>query len=111
MINRDSEHVCKLGDLKDTKYWFRRDIGTMKKGLKKTVSQISVLLLATFVFSLFVNYANQTLRMYEVVVLSVMFLPIFMLGYFLFYIMVNKGHNIHASGGGTVIDDSRNKMY
>ena len=107
MSNSDYNHVGELGDLKDTKYWFRRDLGTMKKGLKKTVSLTPVLFLATFIFSLFVNYVNQTLRIYEIVVLSVFFLPISLLGYFLFYIMVNKGYNIH-SHSGTVIDRARN---
>lgn len=84
MNNQDLEHSCELGDLKDTKYWFRRDFGTMRKGLDQTVRLTPTILLLACFFSLFVNYVNQTLRIYEVVVLSVMFLPIFMLGYFLF---------------------------
>ncbi len=111
MSNADHKHVGELGDLKDTKYWFKRDLSTMKLGLKKTAQVTPVLFLASFVFSLLITYLDQALRIYEVVLLSMIFLPIFMLGFFLFYIMVNKGYNIHTGGGGTVIDDSRNKMY
>lgn len=106
MIKQDMDHVGLLGDLKDTKYWFKRDLDTMKVGLVKTVRLTPILFLASFIFSLLINYMNQTLRIFELIILSVVFLPIFMLGYFLFYIMVKKGYNIHTHGG-TVIDRSR----
>jgi len=111
LLNDDHKHVGELGDLKDTKYWFKRDLSTMKLGLRRTARVTPILFTSAIVFSLIVNHVNQTLSLIEVVFLSVIFLPIFMLGYFLFFIMVNKGYNIHAGGGGTVIDDSRNKMY
>ena len=110
MTTEDHKHVGELGDLKDTKYWFKRDLSTMKLGLNRTARVTPILFTSAILFSLRVNYVNQTLSLIEVVFLSVIFLPIFMLGYFLFYIMVNKGYNIHAGGGGTVIDRSRTKV-
>ena len=107
MSNDDYKHVGVLGDLKDTKYWFSRDLLTMKKGLKQTSRVSPILFCLALLFSLLVNYTNQTLRIKEVMILSVIFLPTFLLGYFLFYIMVNKGYNIYSSGG-TEIDRSRN---
>jgi len=50
MIKQDLDHVGLLGDLKDTKYWFKRDLDTMKVGLVKTVRLTPILFLASFIF-------------------------------------------------------------
>lgn len=109
MINQDLEHIGELGDLKDTKYWFQRDLQTMKKGLNSAIGVLPYLITVALIVSVITNCIEQTLFFSTVVLLAVMIFPIIFLGYFLFYIMVNKGYNIHSSGGGTVIDDSRGK--
>lgn len=108
MKKDDLLHAGELGDLKDTKYWFKRDLGTMKMGLKKTVYVAPIIFLVSLLFSVLTNYLDQTLTIAGVMVLAVIFLPIFCLGFFLFYIMVNKGYNIHTSG--TVIDRARSNI-
>ncbi len=109
MKKDDLLHAGELGDLKDTKYWFKRDLGTMKMGLKKTVYVAPIIFLVSLLLSVLVNYQDETLTFIWVMVLAVILLPIFCLGFFLFYIMVNKGYNIHTKGG-TVIDRARSNI-
>ena len=108
MKKDDLRHADELGNLKDTKYWLKRDLGTMKMGLKKTIYFSPIIFLTTLLFSVLANYIDQTLTFVGIMVLAVILLPIFCLGFFLFYIIVNKGYNIHTKG--TVIDRARSTI-
>lgn len=108
MTEQDYKHAGELGDLKDTKYWFKRDIGTFKNSLRKTARVSPILLAVALILSLLINYFYNSLSLMQILFTTILFFPIVLLGYFLVYIMVNKGYNIDAWGGGTVIDESRN---
>ena len=108
MSAEDYKHAGELGGLKDTKYWFKRDIGTFKKSFKKTIKLSPILLVVAVVLALGINYNDNSLVFESIAITTLSLFPIVLLGYFLFHVMVNKGYNIHSSGGGTVIDTSRN---
>jgi len=107
VINDDGKHSGELGDLKDTKYWFRRDIGTIKAAIYKTKNVFPILLIISSVLSLGINYWSNSLSITQFLVTTVSLIPISLLGYFLFFIMANKGYDIHADGRGTVLNNSR----
>lgn len=108
MSEEDYKHAGKLGDLKDTRYWLKRDIGTFKKGLMKTVRVSPLLFVIALILSLLINYLYNSLSLMQILLTAILFSPIVLLGYFLIYVIVNKGYDIYPSGGGTVIDESRN---
>ena len=107
MINDDWKHSGELDDLKDTKYWFRRDMGTIKAAIYKTRNVSLILLIISSLLSLGISYWSNSLSISQFLVTIVALTPISFLGYFLLYIMANKGYNIHADGGGTVLNNSR----
>ncbi len=105
MQAEDNKHVDEFGDLKDTKYWFKRDIDTIKQNFRQTVKISPVLLIIALVLSFLINYSYSTLSFTLIIVTMLLFFPIVLLGHFLFLIMIRKGYNISRSG--TVIDTSR----
>ncbi|OGD09341.1 hypothetical protein A2397_04925 [Candidatus Amesbacteria bacterium RIFOXYB1_FULL_44_23] len=107
MNNDGGKHSGELGDLKDTKYWFRRDMETIKAAIYKTRNVSPLLLIISSLLSLGINYWSNSLSITQFLVTTVALTPISFLGYFLFYIMANKGYDIHADGGGTVLNNSR----
>ncbi|MBI4009201.1 hypothetical protein HY357_03135 [Candidatus Roizmanbacteria bacterium] len=110
MVDDDWKHVDELGDIdivKDTKYWFKRDIQTIKTAIKKTIQYSLYLLLISVLFSIIISYSyNSNFQLDKVVFYTIVFFPIALLGYFLIYIMVKKGYNIDKRG--TSIDVERN---
>jgi hypothetical protein len=108
MDKEDWNHANELGDVKDTKYWFKRDYGTIKTALIKTVIISPLLLTISSLLSLAINFWGNTLTLNQFFITTIALTPISLLGYFLFYIMAKKGYNIYGDGGGTVIDDSQN---
>lgn len=100
---KDTEHTNEYGDIevfKDTKYWFKRDIQTIKKSFIATFKFSHVILLITFVFSFLITRTGNTLLNFDDTLLYTAVLsPIFLLGYFIFYVIATKGYDIESYEG------------
>lgn len=106
MAREDLKHIGELGDLKDTKYWFKRDVGTIKNSFRKSMSVSPFLLLGAFVLSLLYNYFYDTISLLTIITSTISFFLILLVSYILLYVIVKKGYNVH-SRGGTTLDSSR----
>jgi len=106
-MTEDAQHTNELGDLKDTSYWVKRDLQTFQKAFRSTIKFSPLLLLATLILATLTQYAYQFLSLGAIIRTTVVYYPIILLLYFLFYVIVNKGHNVSKTG--TTLDESRNE--
>lgn len=110
MNKEDWKHTKELGELKDTKYWFNKDIGTIKKSLRKSFKISPLLLLIALTLSLAYNYFYDTFFLTQVLSITMVFYMVILFSYILFYVIVKKGYNVGVDGGGTTIDEARNPI-
>ena len=103
----DLEHTNEFGEIeafKDTKYWFKKDLLTIKKALKKVFKISPLIFLIALIFSSSITFLyNGSLNFFLIFIYLLILFPVFLLAYMMLYVMINKGYEIDAYEG-TYID-------
>jgi hypothetical protein len=105
----DEEYYKKLmeeNELKDTKYWLKKDAEIFKKGINKILKVFGILLSVSLIISLLINYSYDTFSFSQILIMTLYIFPIVLLGFALIYSVVYRGYNIYSESGGTLIDKS-----
>lgn len=107
----DLEHTNEFGEIeafRDTKYWFRRDLQTIKKSSIITFNRSPIIFLATILFSflLSVSFNDIGKDLGTLFANALSFFPIFLLAHFMFHVIFTKGYNVHQ-WWGTYIDNPK----
>lgn len=102
----DIDHTSELGDIeigKDTAYWIKRDLRTMKISFISTAKAVpmvflivAVVILTSFIFAQVPHNLSITLKY------ILAFTAICSLGYLMIHIFVTKGYNIDPYNGTTI---------
>lgn len=83
-----------------TKEWFRKDIETIKNSAKTTVKNTPLIVSVTFFLVSLVYFLGVSrFSLFEVVIYSIIFSPLSILGYFLLHVMKTKGYDISGQTG------------
>ncbi len=102
-MDEDSQHTNEFGEIeafKDTEYWFKKDFQTIKRSPTATLKAIPLILLATYLFSLLMTQLGGTGADFPLAfIYSLVFSPIFLLGYLMFHIIATKGYDIDPYAG------------
>jgi len=100
---KDLENVNEFGEIeafKGTKYWFKRDLQTIKRSFVSTIKFSPIVFLTTLAFSaLMTLFDNPKINFYVAISYTVILFPIFLLGYLMFNVMVTKGYDIDPYAG------------
>lgn len=107
----DLKHANEFGEIeafKDTKYWLKRDLQTIKKSLITTFNRSPIIFLVTILFSfiLSVSFNDMGKDLGTLFTNALSFFPIFLLAHFMFHVIFTKGYNVHQ-WLGTYIDNPK----
>lgn len=92
----DYDNADEFGNLHGTKYWFKRDLGTIKAAIKSTLKFSPIILILATIFSaLFVYIESQRWDFSAITLLTTLLFPITIFGYFICYVFKNKGYEIN----------------
>lgn len=116
MTNKDDlKHTNEFGEIeahKHTKYWFKRDLGTIKSSLLFTIKCLPVVFMVSVLASWLLNVLIPTFTTFkDLLIYSFILFPVFSLGCFLFRIMLTKGYEIqHYIGTHVKNPQHRNRF-
>jgi hypothetical protein len=87
-------HLNQIPIKGSTKEWFKKDLATIKKSLRSTFRNAVWIYLISLLFSVVTNikYIDAKIILYY----SVVFLPIFLLGYLMLHVLKTKGYDIRT---------------
>lgn len=101
--SEDQRHVNEFGEievLKDTKYWFKRDFQTIKRSFFSTIRNSPFVFIVAMFFSFLMSgLGNTKVGLDNILAYTLIFFPISLLGYFMFYVMIKKGYDIEPYVG------------
>ncbi|MBL7159197.1 hypothetical protein ISS85_01865 [Candidatus Microgenomates bacterium] len=90
-------HLSEVPIKGHTKEWFKRDIETIKNSVRSTAKAIFLIGLFTFLATAGIYYLiTFRLDLFEIVIYSLIFWPVVVLGYFLLHVMKTKGYDIRT---------------
>lgn len=96
--SKDLKHVNEFGEievLKDTTYWFKRDLQTIRRSFVSTIRNSPFVFIIAMFFSFLMSGLSTTkVGLDNILAYTLIFFPISLLGYFMFYIMIKKGYEI-----------------
>lgn len=97
----DFKHTNEFGEievLKGTKYWFKKDFQTIKKSFKSAIKYSPIIFMVSLIIAVFASNFNYK-NIETIIYYTIIFFPITVLGYLMFYVIFTKGYDIDPYGG------------
>lgn len=103
--SQDDKHVNEFEEIevfKDTKYWFKKDFQTIKRSFSSTIKNAPFIFIASIVFSFLMSGIGGNRTLENTLAYTLVFFPISLLGYAMFYVMIKKGYEIDPYEGAHI---------